>query len=196
MTINHKTGQANNYRNGFIKRQAWQGLAAVLLAAASGVICAQTRIAILDFELSDVTLAPGLPAEVARTASIKAMLEDELHRAGYKVVAVNLDSQHKANGGFGYLFDHNDMAARLAKQTGADYILVGKLHKPSFLFAYLMGHLVKADNGQLVGSYTVESKGGDKKLTRKAVETFADKMDADLDNAYTPPAPVRQAVSP
>lgn len=56
-----------------------------------------------------------------------------------------------------------------------------------------MGHLVKADNGQLLGSYTVESKGGDKKLTRKAVETFADKMDADLDNVYTQPAPVRQA---
>jgi hypothetical protein len=62
-------------------------------------------------------------------------------------------------------------------------------HKPSFLFAYLMGHLINANTRNMVGSYTVETKGGDKKLTLKAVETFASKMDKDLDNIYTPPAP-------
>ena len=35
---------------------------------------AQTRIAILDFELSDVTLAPNIPSEINRTAAIKGML--------------------------------------------------------------------------------------------------------------------------
>lgn len=153
---------------------------------------AQTRIVILDFELSDVTLAPGIPAEIARTASIKAMLEGELQRAGYHIISVDLTSQHVANGGFGYLFDHGDIAAELAKKAGADYILVGKLHKPSFLFAYLMGHLIRADTGNMVGSYTVETKGGDKKLTLKAVETFAAKIDADLDRNYTPPKPVKK----
>lgn len=47
-------------------------------------VFAETSIAILDFELSDVTLAPGIPAEIERTGSIKAMLEGELKRAGYK----------------------------------------------------------------------------------------------------------------
>jgi hypothetical protein len=169
-----------------------QLLAIIGLAFITANACAQTRIAILDFELSDVTLAPGIPAEIARTASIKAMLEGELQRAGYQVVAVNLDSQHTANGGVGYLFDHGDMAAELAKKAGADYVLVGKLHKPSFLFAYLMGHLVRVDTGNMVGSYTVETKGGDKKLTLKAVETFTAKMDADLDHIYTPPAPIKR----
>ncbi len=165
---------------------------AVLLCLCSAGVFAQTSIAILDFELSDVTLAPGVPAEIERTAGIKAMLEGELQRAGYKTISVDLTRQQEANGGFGYLFDHSDIAAELAKKAGADYVLVGKLHKPSFLFAYLMGHLVKTDNGHMKGSYSVETKGNDKKLTLKAVETFASKIDADLDHIYTPPAPTKR----
>lgn len=150
---------------------------------------AETSIAILDFELRDLTLAPGIPAEVQRTASIKVMLEEELKRAGYKIVAVDSASQQLANGGVGYLFDHDDSAAELAKKTGADYIVVGRLHKPSFLFAYIMGHLIRAKDSRLIGNYISETKGGDQKLTLKGVESLAVKIDEDLDRIYTPPSP-------
>jgi hypothetical protein len=162
---------------------------AVISLCFSGAVFAETKIAILDFELNDLTLAPRIPAEIERTAGIKGMLEGELKGAGYKIIPVDLDVQHEANGGFGYLFNHDDIAAELAKKAGADYILVGRLHKPSFLFAYVMGHLIKADNAKMLGNYIVETKGGDKKLTLKAVETFAVKMDKNLDNIYVPPAP-------
>jgi len=117
------------------------------------------------------------------------MLEGELKRAGYKIIAVDLNAQHEANSGFGYLFDHSDIAAELANKAGADYVLVGRLHKPSYLFAYIMGHLVRAKDGQLIGNYISETKGGDKKLTLKGVESLAVKIDKDLDNIYTPPPP-------
>ncbi|MEQ1528543.1 MAG: DUF2380 domain-containing protein [Methylococcaceae bacterium] len=152
---------------------------------------AETSIAILDFDLNDQTLIPRTPDEIQRTGSIKAMLEGELKRAGYKVISVGLTSQHEANAGFGYLFDHNDIAAELANKAGADYVLVGRLHKPSFLFAYIMGHLVRAKDGQLIGNYISETKGGDKKLTLKGVESLAVKIDNDLDKTYTPPPPSR-----
>lgn len=184
LSINHRPIQHSFTSSKIIGR-----LFAVLLSVLSMSSYAQTRLAILDFELSDVTLAPGIPAEVARTASIKAMLEGELQRAGYAIIPISLDNQHEANGGFGYLFDHNDVAATLGQKAGADYILIGKLHKPSFLFAYLMGHLVNTHTGQQVASYTVETKGGDKKLTLKAVETLASKIDQDLDHIYSPPPP-------
>ncbi|MCQ8103422.1 DUF3280 domain-containing protein [Methylomonas sp. SURF-2] len=115
--------------------------------------------------------------------------EGELKRAGYKITAVELDAQRETNSGFGYLFDHSDAAAELAKKAGAEYILVGRLHKPSFLFAYIMGHLVRVNDGQLIGNYISETKGGDKKLTLKGVESLAVKIDKDLDNIYTPPPP-------
>ncbi len=164
---------------------------AILLYLVSANLCAETKIAILDFELNDVTLAPRIPAEIQRTAAIKNLLETELKKANYHIIPISLKDQYAANAGFGYLFQHNDIAAALAKKAGADYVLVGRLHKPSFLFAYLIGHLIKADNAVQLGNYIVETKGGDKKLTLKAVETLAGELDNDLDKKYTPPPPIK-----
>jgi len=43
-------------------------------------------IAVLEFELKDLTLKPGVPAEVKRTAAIKPLLEGELRSAGYQIL--------------------------------------------------------------------------------------------------------------
>lgn len=150
---------------------------------------AETRIAILKFELKDLTLAPGIPAEIERTNAIRPLLAGELASAGYTVVEIPPAAQQAADGGVGYLFDHADAAAELGRQFGADYILVGRLHKPSFLFAYLMGHLVRVDNQTLIGNIITESKGPSVQLIRKAVESLADKIDGLLDNRYDPPPP-------
>lgn len=161
----------------------------LLLALSIAPAQAGPRIAVLAFELNDLTMMPGIPAEIERTASIKPLLEQELKTAGYPMVTVDKAMQQQANSGFGYLFDHNDVAADLGKALGADYILVGRLHKPSFLFAYLIGHLIRVKDGRLIGNYISETKGGDKKLTLKAIESLAVKIDADLDKRYTPPPP-------
>lgn len=150
---------------------------------------AASRIAILDFELNDLTLAPGIPKELQRTASLKGLLEGELSRAGYAIVKIDSQIQQQANAGFGYLFEHSDLAAELAKPVNADYILVGRLHKPSFLFAYILGHLVRVSDGRLIGNYIIETKGGEQKLSHKAIESLTVKIDQDLDKRYTLPKP-------
>lgn len=162
---------------------------AILLIAISVGVQAETRIAVLDFELKDMTLAPGIPAEIRRTASIKPLLEEELRRAGYRIVDIPPDAQQRANAGFGYLFDHADVAAKLGRQYGADYLLVGRLHKPSFLFAYFMVNLVKTDQSAWQGQFISESKGPNQSLTIKAVESLTEKIDKQLDRRYTPPPP-------
>lgn len=141
---------------------------------------AQPKIAVLDFELKDLTMKPGIPAEIARTASVKPMLENELKKSGYPIVAIPSEAQLQATAGTGYLFDHHDIAAQLAKQFGADYIIVGRLHKPSFLFVYLMAHVIKVSNGHLVADLLTEVKGGEAKLTLKGVEDLAVKINANL----------------
>lgn len=161
----------------------------LLVALSIPPALAETRIAILDFELNDLTMKPRIPAEINRTASIKPLLEKELKSAGYRIIPVDPKAQQQANSGFGYLFDHNEVAAELGETVGADYVLVGRLHKPSFLFAYLMGHLVRVKDGRLIGNYISETKGGDKKLTLKAIESLTVKIDGDLDKRYTPPPP-------
>ena len=64
-----------------------------------------------------------------------------------------------ADAGVGYLFEHHDVAAEVGSELGAEWILLGRLHKPTFLFAYLMVHLIKVDSGQLRGDFIVEVKG-------------------------------------
>jgi len=80
----------------------------LVLTLANIAASAAPRIAVLDFELKDLTLAPGIAAEVARTASVKPMLENELRKSGYEIVSIDIAAQHQATAGAGYLFDHSD----------------------------------------------------------------------------------------
>ena len=161
----------------------------LLLSCLSFQLSAAPKIAVLDFELKDMTLAPGIPSEIARTASIKPLLVNELVSAGYQVVDIPFSAQAQANSGVGYLFDHADAAAKLGKTYQADYVLVGRLHKPSFLFAYLMANLVKVNSEQWLGNFISESKGPNAALTIKAVESLVVKIDKVLDKRYSPPPP-------
>ena len=173
-----------------VKKNMWMQhvFSSIILCLMSIDVIAETRIAILDFELKDLTMAPRIPAEIKRTASIKPLLEAELKKADYVIISIDPKSQKLANSGVGYLFDHHDVAAKLGKQFGADYVLVGRLHKPSFLFAYLMGHLIRVSDARLIGNYISEAKGPNRKLTVKAVESLTVKIDKTLDNRYSPPS--------
>ncbi|MGB5734616.1 MAG: DUF2380 domain-containing protein, partial [Thiohalocapsa sp.] len=64
----------------------WGLLTASLLAAAQ----AQSTLAVLDFELNDLTLLPNTDAERERTASLRPMLEQALREAG-DVQVVEID---------------------------------------------------------------------------------------------------------
>jgi hypothetical protein len=94
------------------------------------------------------------------------------------------------------LFDHADTAASLAREFQADYIVIGRLHKPSFLFAYLMANLVRVSDGQLIGHLIAESKGPNRALVLKAVESLTVKIDALLERRYTPPPPQHHIIQP
>ena len=151
----------------------------LLLLFFLGLSCsaqAQPKLAVLDFELKDMTLAPGIKTEIERTAAIKPMLEMQLQQAGYNIIPVSKERQQFMDSGVGYLFNHHDVAAQLARANNADFILVGRLHKPSFLFAYLIVQLVEAKSGKLSERWVVEVKGPQKKLTSKGVESLVVKI--------------------
>jgi len=170
-------------------KQILQSCASLTLFLMSVNAFSETKIAILDFELKDMTLAPRIPSEIKRTESIRPLLEAALKTADYAIVNIDSKDQKFADGGVGYLFDHHDTAAKLGEQAGADYVLVGRLHKPSFLFSYFMGHLIRVSDAKLIGNYISEAKGPNIRLTIKTVESLAVKIDKTLDNKYSPPAP-------
>lgn len=138
---------------------------------------ARTRIAVLDFELKDLTLKPNTSEEIERTASIKPMLEKNLaEREDYTIIGINQSTRINADVATGYLFDHFDVAAEFGRNQGADYILVGRVHKASFLFVYFMLHMIDTRTELLVGNYICEVKGPQKKLTIKGAECLAEKI--------------------
>jgi hypothetical protein len=161
------------------------GLAVVMSILASLILCcpvnAAPRLAILNFELKDLTSLPNTPAELARTASIKPLLEQAIKGIGdYEIIQIKTEAQDAANAGFGYLFNFNDVVATLGKKAGADWIVVGQHSKPSFLFSYLMAHLIHIRTQSLAGSYAIELKGNHEKVTQRGVNSLAKKLNASM----------------
>jgi hypothetical protein len=152
---------------------------------AGPVQATEVRIAILDFELKDLTGVTPIPAdEVGRTASVAPLLRETLAKdGGYQIIAIKGEDQLQADEGFGYLFDHPDEAAKLGARFGADLVAVGRVHKPSFLFAYLKVHLVDVKARRLVGDYVVEVKGSARQVTERGTVVLARQIDESLRSA-------------
>lgn len=74
-------------------RRSLLSVIASLFLAASAQTAPDDRIAVLEFELNDLTLDPGNSAELERTASIKPMLEKALTAANHPTVAVDAAAQ-------------------------------------------------------------------------------------------------------
>lgn len=144
----------------------------------SATLAQEAAVAVLDFELKNLTLAPDDPAERTRTASLKALLEDALSARHLRVVRVASSAQRLADQGVGYLFDHADAAATLGHTVGADWIVVGRVHKASFLFVYLKAHVVNVSNPSRMADLVVEVKGPQQELTQRGVESLADQITA------------------
>lgn len=130
-------------------------------------------IAVLEFELNDLTLNP-LAEETERTATLRPLLVERLSNYHQIAVVENPASARiEAEKGQGYLFDRPAVAARIAREAGVDWIVSGRLHKASYLFVYLKAQLIDARSGQIAADFVVEIKGPQKKLTKKGIETLA-----------------------
>ncbi|MDI1232128.1 MAG: DUF2380 domain-containing protein [Methylobacter sp.] len=155
------------------------GLILLVYLAFSDPVNADPRIAVLNFELLDDTLLPNLPKELTHTAAMKPLLEQAISQLGdYEIVQISLNDQNAATAGKGYLFNFNDVAAKLGKQSGTDWVVVGQHSKHSFLYSYLMAHLVDVKTQNLAGDFPIELKGTDPKVTQRGINALAKKLTA------------------
>ncbi len=160
-----------------VRRSAAHAFTLGLIAFCSFPAFAQTRIAVLEFELHDLTALPRTAQELERTASVAPLLRAALvKKGGYESVTIAPGTQAKANAAFGYLFDHPEVAAELGARSGAEWVAVGRLHKPSFLFAFLMVHLVNVNSQRLTGNFEVRIEGRVKKVTERGVVHLAEQI--------------------
>jgi hypothetical protein len=105
--------------NDAVLRRARSALTATLMLMLAPAASAEISVAILDFELNDIT---GLraPEEQKRTASLAPLLRDAMSQMnGYDVTAIEPEAQVRANAGVGYLFNQPEAVAALAEASGA-----------------------------------------------------------------------------
>ena len=164
-----------------MNRLTSMGIILSLLVLASNMAQAASRIAILDFELNDITSLPNTSQEQLRTAAIRSLLEQALSELGdVEIIHIDAADQAAANSSFGYLFRFNDLAAELGEQLEADWVIVGQHSKPSFLFSYLLAHLVDVKNRKLAADFAIELKGNHEKVTCRGVRSLAKKIHASI----------------
>lgn len=166
------------------------GLAIIIVGQMSTVTMSASNptIVVLDFELNDLTLDPGTAEELERTASIGPLLRQNLESEyGFELSSIDSDTQRAADEAFGYLYDHQDVAAKLGREAASDWIVVGRVHKASFLFVYLKARVINSKTQQLIAELSVEVKGPQKRLTVKGVEALARQIAEVIDPAQAQP---------
>jgi hypothetical protein len=147
----------------------------------ASTVSAAPRIAVLEFELNDITSLPNTPTELQRTATMAPMLVDTLNQIHpYQSVLIANDLQKSAHGGFGYLFHHLDEATRFGRAQHADWIIVSQHSKPSYLFSYLWVYFIDVSSQTTVARYDIELKVSHERVTQHAIESLAKKVKATL----------------
>lgn len=156
-------------------------LVLVVPAASAG---SDAKVMVSDFQLNDLTDLPNAPEELARIAYLSSTFRQKIVEGSVEVVPVNdqLKAQMSANSAT-YFFDHPALAAKLAEDSGADYLVIGVALKPTYLFVYPRILMIDIKTQQVVhASYVqLESSWLDQHTTARNAEKLAEKVRAKLD---------------
>ncbi len=141
------------------------------------------KVMVLDFPLNDLTDLPNPPEELARIAYFNVAFKQKLVDDGVQIVPINdkikaISATQSAT----YLFDHTDIAASLAEDSGADYILIGVAMKPTYLFVYPRLLLVDVKTKRKAFTSYVQMEGSwlEKTTTASSAKSLAKKVSAEL----------------
>lgn len=159
----------------------------VLITIIPGVCYALPRVAVLAFELNDITSLPNTPMERSRTASFQALLENAFEQSGkYELIRINAKDQRQANASLGYLFRFPYEAAKLGKKFGANWIIVGQHSKPSFLESSLIVDVVNVNKNAIAAEFYIDLKGNHKNVTMRAILKLFTKINNSLSSNHNP----------
>ena len=170
---------------------------AVVGAASVGVSRASAsgpRVTVLAVALNNLSNMPDDPP--ARVAALGDALRARLAgECGYVVLATDSLDEAKGDGGRAYYYDHPDAAAKLARDAGAEWVLIPRLNRASPWVTDLQLHVVRASDGAIVSNRAVELKGFGMrddltaKLTVRGAAWMADQIDQAIGLSAAPGAP-------
>lgn len=150
---------------------------------------AESKIAVPDFELLDLTMRLSDPAKVAeinakeqeKLRMIEATLRNELDKINrFSLVTTTSKQRNTADKSIGYLFDCTTCSVEFGRELGADYIIIGRHHKPTYLFSYIIVRIFDTANNRLVQEFRSEIKGAPNKAIPGAIYNLISKIDKKL----------------
>jgi hypothetical protein len=152
---------------------------AMLPLSAAAEALKDTKIIVLDFQLHDLTDLPNAPAELKRIAFLSSSFKEKLAEKGLQLVPASEKLQAElTENNAAYLFDHPQLAAQLAKDSGADYLVLGLALKPTYLFVYPRIKVVDLATGEpvLSGYEQLESSAQDENTTANTARRLTDRI--------------------
>lgn len=154
-------------------------ISGLILLSSLSVYGSNKTLGVLNFELTDKTIRMNAQTDAQeknRTELIKPLLVKALASLDYKIKPIDEQLQNKANQAINYIYSHPDVAAKLGQKADVDYIIVGRLYKPSYLFAYIIVRVVDVQQAQVIARHVVEAKGEMIKTTKKSIPSLARKI--------------------
>lgn len=148
-----------------------------------------STIAVPDFELLDLTLRLSDPAKVSamkekeqqKIEMMETLIQEAItNNEGFTFIPVSTEARNKADVSVGYLFDCAKCSADLGREHDADYIIIGRLHKPTYLFSYIIVRIFDVENNRLIKEYRSEIKGDPSKSIPGAIENLMIKINKDI----------------
>ena len=107
----------------------------------------KAKIMAVNFELRDVSPIPNTKQEIERTEQLDTVIRNTLKDAGYTLMPPCEALVKASQQGLGYLYDRPEVAGKIGRECGADYVLMGQTWKPSFLFVFPQVQVVDTRQG-------------------------------------------------
>jgi hypothetical protein len=156
--------------------------------AKNDTIATTNKVMVLDFQLHDLTDLAYPKEELARIKFFNTSFKKKLADNGVQIVPVNDEIlKIQALQSPTYLFDHTDVAADLAKSSGADYMIVGVAMKPTYLFVYPRLLLVDVKTKRKAFTAYVQLEGSwlEERTTENSAQRLAEKVNNELKRIST-----------
>lgn len=177
---------------------------ALLLAAGRSAATPEPppRVAVLAIDLNNIHKTAPDAALAGRIARLGEALSDRLATCGYEVVTVDPRRQAEAHVTEGYFYQHPDVAAALAREAGADWVVIPRLNRATAWAADLQAHVVRVRDTALVSNRIVELKGLEltpelaARLTERGAAWMADQLAQAIEYARNPGEPVARRCPP
>lgn len=141
-----------------LRRPGAQIALLALLTVPTTTAIAAPRIAVFDFELVDTSGESASSEQAERLLLISRELR-ALLAAGAEYEPVDIEPVRPEILEAGYLSSCNGCEAAIARKLGADFALVGTVHKISTLIQYISVRITDADDGTTVNVSTVSIRG-------------------------------------